>query len=73
MTAIAASGLAAAATSAMWSDGVGHARRKVDPHHRAQFAAIEGDEHERFLGDEAEHGGQRRDQGAGPVEQKVGL
>ena len=46
--------------------------RKVNAHNASHFAAVDGDEHEGFLRHETEHGGQGRDQNAGPVEVKVG-
>ena len=46
--------------------------RKVNAHNTSHLSVFDGDEHEGFLGHEAQDCGQGRDQDAGLVEVKVG-
>ena len=53
-------------------DGAGQLIGKVNAHNASHLAAIDGDQNERFLGHEAQDGGQGGDQYAGPVQTEVG-
>ena len=71
-TAIAESGFGGRGHIGEVLDGPGQFIGKINAHNASHLAAIDRDQNERFLGHEAEDGGQGGDQDAGPVQTEVG-